>query len=593
MARQVLDHGVIIPAEYSDDWFEDMSTNLNKLDDVIGSDEDKLSEADVSNVALSGDYDDLTNKPDLKAVATSGDYDDLTNKPSYGVLRMTSETLSNSGSGAISNLNSDSKLAAGDYVLDAALKVFLITAVSAPNYTVGTALFQVTNASALAAVATSGSYDDLNNLPTYGITRFVNAGITDNSNVAFANISSVDKIKAGDFLLDNAGKMYLIASVDLVNETAAVTTPLTRLALDGNVVHTSGDEDITGVKSFINYLLGKNLSGQTVDLNDCVDAYGGAIHYYYAVSNYTNISNKPENKPFILISKTVRYVSSIDYIYHQKLYTADYNAPPSIYTRYYRSGSSSWSNWVKDTDKFVTTDTVQTVSEQKTFSSNVYVYNSDSATDVAHLVFKNQKAERGGSLSDSQVIYFTDSLVRSLATIRCQVGSSGQSLLVFRSDNVDSNNNNVYSGLSIISYKNGIKAVSPYSDGDISLGTTNSKWLTVYTSKINNVAPSVLSLPSQTYVDISGYFTNTGTGEFNTYTAPSNGWIFLRLGDISSCQAQVLDSSDNLLWGTSSSGSVEMITIPILSGCKLQTQWVTGSTVNVAIARFYPCQGNI
>ena len=254
MARQVLDHGVIIPAEYSDDWYEDMSTNLEKLDEVIGSDAGKLSEADVSNVALSGDYDDLTNKPDLKPVATSGDYDDLTDKPSYGILRMTSETLSDSGSGAISNLNSDSKLAAGDYVLDAALKVFPIAAVSAPNYTVGTSLFQITNASALAAVATSGSYDDLNNLPAYGITRFVNAAITDNSNVAFANISSVDKIKAGDFLLDNAGKMYLIASVDTVNETAAVTTPLTVLALDANVMHLSGDETASGQKTLVNLL---------------------------------------------------------------------------------------------------------------------------------------------------------------------------------------------------------------------------------------------------------------------------------------------------------------------------------------------------
>lgn len=250
MAREVLDHGVVLPAEYSDDWYEDMTSNLQKLDNVIGSDGDKLSAGDVATVAISGDYDDLTNKPELKPVATSGDYDDLTDKPSYGILRMTSETLSDSGSGAISNLNSDSKLAAGDYVLDAALKVFPIAAVSAPNYTVGTSLFQITNASALAAVATSGSYDDLNNLPAYGITRFVNAAISDNSNVAFSNISSVDKIKAGDFLLDNAGKMYLIASVDTVNETAAVTTPLTQLAVDANVMHLSGNETVAGIKTF-------------------------------------------------------------------------------------------------------------------------------------------------------------------------------------------------------------------------------------------------------------------------------------------------------------------------------------------------------
>ena len=47
MARQVLENGVILPAEYSDDWYDDMTSNLTKLDDVIGSDSEKLSSADV------------------------------------------------------------------------------------------------------------------------------------------------------------------------------------------------------------------------------------------------------------------------------------------------------------------------------------------------------------------------------------------------------------------------------------------------------------------------------------------------------------------------------------------------------------------
>jgi hypothetical protein len=146
-----------------------------------------------------------------------------------------------------------------------------------------------------------------------------------------------------------------------------------------------------------------------------------------------------------------------------------------------------------------------------------------------------------------------------------------------------------------IQYDNASATSAIYSnnDGKTSLGVSSRKWSDVLTYKVNSVEPSSLSLPSQTYVDISSYFTNTGTGEYNTYTAPSNGWIFLRLGNISSCQALVLDSSDNILWGTSSSGSVEMITIPILSGCKLQTQWATGSAVTVATARFIPCQGNV
>lgn len=184
MARNELPNGVILPAEYSDDWYDDMTSNLSKLDAVIGSDAEKLSAENVGAAALSNDYTDLDNKPALKPVATSGDYDDLDNKPD------------------------------------------------------------------LKPVATSGDYDDLTDLPTYGITRYCSSAITDNSSVAFSAISSTNKIKVGDFLLDTNGKLYQISSVDTANETVSVTTPLTQLAVDSLVVHNSGNEDVNGTKTF-------------------------------------------------------------------------------------------------------------------------------------------------------------------------------------------------------------------------------------------------------------------------------------------------------------------------------------------------------
>ena len=68
MARQVLENGVILPAEYSDDWYDDMTSNLTKLDDVIGSDSEKLSSADVGAAALSNNYNDLDNLPTIPTV---------------------------------------------------------------------------------------------------------------------------------------------------------------------------------------------------------------------------------------------------------------------------------------------------------------------------------------------------------------------------------------------------------------------------------------------------------------------------------------------------------------------------------------------
>ena len=72
----------------------------------------------LSNVAISGDYDDLDNKPSLSKVATSGSYNDLSNKPNLATVAT---------SGSYNDLS------------------------NTPN---------------LKAVATSGSYNDLSNTPS-------------------------------------------------------------------------------------------------------------------------------------------------------------------------------------------------------------------------------------------------------------------------------------------------------------------------------------------------------------------------------------------------------------------------------------------
>ena len=238
MARTELPNGVILPAEYSDDWYEDMTSNLTKLDDVIGSDSEKLNADGVS------------------------------------FLRMSSAALTDGGTGNFSDLNSSYKIKTGDLVLDSGRKLYQVVSVDSTNerFTVGNSLFKITAESDLAPVAESGDYDDLDNkpdlkpvatsgdyddltdLPTYGITRYCSSAITDNSSVAFSAISSTDKIKVGDFLLDINGKIYQISSVDTSSETVSVTVPLTQLAVDSGVMHLSGAETAAGPKTFSEYI---------------------------------------------------------------------------------------------------------------------------------------------------------------------------------------------------------------------------------------------------------------------------------------------------------------------------------------------------
>jgi hypothetical protein len=316
--------------------------------------------------------------------------------------------------------------------------------------------------------------------------------------MVLSGTSATENVYNEYMYVNNAWELIGTSATDLTNyyTKGEIDGKLLLKANDSDVVHKSGNETISGVKSFINYFLGKDLSGQTVDLNDCVDAYSGAMHYYYAVSNYTNISNKPENKPFILESKTVRYVSSADYTYYQKIYTADYNATPSIYTRYYRSGSASWSNWIKDTDKFVTTDTNQTISGNKTF------------LDIP-ISFKSSTAELGVTGGNAKVI-FTDKNLLNLAGITFgNYESSKLSYCRFHIYDKDSNNQEVENFIEF-SYVNNnqVAYLRPNKSNFATLGTVNNRWSKVYANEYyygsNNVEFSTKFVTTDTDQTING-----------------------------------------------------------------------------------------
>lgn len=130
------------------------------LDDFVTKDTTELENytltEDLSEVALSGDYDDLSNKPvipdvsnfvtkdttelenytltsDLSEVATTGDYDDLTNKPTIPVVPTNISAFTNDSGYITKDVN------------------------DLTNYTL---------TSNLSSVATSGSYNDLSDKPT-------------------------------------------------------------------------------------------------------------------------------------------------------------------------------------------------------------------------------------------------------------------------------------------------------------------------------------------------------------------------------------------------------------------------------------------
>ena len=293
MARQVLENGVILPAEYSDDWYDDMTSNLTKLDDVIGSDSEKLSSSDVGAAALSNNYNDLDNLP---TIPTVNDATLTIQKNGVDVQTFTANASSN------------------------------VTA----NITVPTKTSDLTNdsdfvvSSNLATVATSGDYGDLSNKPsiptnTSDLTNDSNFVDTSNSAVA----SGITSAKVTDYDTH-------IADTDIHVTTSDKTTwnTVTSKANDSDVVHKA-----------------INLENQTIDLNNCYSSFGlpqsGNISFYFCNTNsgIANISNLPEQSAFFLISQSIRILSGGRIYAKQTCITIN-----NTYVRYCKN--NIWLSWI-------------------------------------------------------------------------------------------------------------------------------------------------------------------------------------------------------------------------------------------------------
>ena len=323
------------------------------------------------------------------------------------------------------------------------------------------------------------------------VFRYSSTALTASSTNSNALLDNADNLKVGDKVIDSSGVLFSITAIDTANSTFTVGTALIDLAQDSDVVHKSGDESITGTKTFSdNPLIGSSgtnviISNAQITANKLYSTPTGSNESYLRLrtsTNYTDSSPTTESVVVLSLKENAYSDGKKSAFFPNSSNLTNLGILGKRWANVYATNYYYGNDNVEFSTKFVTTDTNQTINGNKTFSS------------------------------------------------------------------------------------------------------------------INGVEPSSLSLPSgdaSNFIDISSYFANTGTGDTNSYTASANGWIYLRLGDLSDCQATVLDANNNRMWGQSVTGNVEQITIPILKGQTLSTQWATGSSVYVAIARFIPCQGNV
>lgn len=103
---------------------------------------------------------------------------------------------------------------------------------------------------------------------------------------------------------------------------------------------------------------------------------------------------------------------------------------------------------------------------------------------------------------------------------------------------------------------------------------------------INALNPGALSMPRSTSVDVSAYITDL-TGQDNSFTAPADGWVFVRITGTALRLGNVNGVGQS---ATRATAGVLACSVPVSSGDSV-TVYVVGTAVSVA--RFHPCRGNV
>jgi hypothetical protein len=414
-----------------------------------------------------------------------------------------------------------------------------------------------------------------------------------------------------------------VADTDIHVTTSDKTTwnTVTSKANDSDVVHITGNESISGQKSFsdriiinnniatiqndVPYLLLKNplverasttLEGyqqiRFVDKNANNIGTISAQTYTSGTSDIILTSYSQDGNTTRTTGVVVRRSPTASKFHPYSDNVTALGETNRRWSRVYANEYYYGSDNTEFSQKFVTTDTAQTVSGSKTFSSNVNVYNSDNTADTPNIILKNSKAERGSTTNiGEQNIFFLDKDNAQIANIKCITNSSGVSNMYFTC-NVSGSDKGVR-----LSRTPSTTYFRSSGDNDCKLGTSDVRWSDVQTYKVNALEPSALGMPDLANgIDISSYFDiSLYTGQ--TYTPPANGWISLSITSpnrasilceatgISQTAYSVTDPDDNNRYRVS-------ILIPCQESQTL-TIYLRASSGTVNFAKFYPCQGNV
>lgn len=501
-------------------------------------------------------------------------------------------TTANNASGQVSTL-SGTVTALGQRVTTAEGNIGQNTSdITALTTRVGTAEGNITTlqndvsiaqGNASSAMATAGTVKQ----QSY-VLRYSSTAVTDNSTIAFSTLDNTDNIKSGDKVIDVDGKIFSVVSVDTANSTVTVGSALIDLALDSTVVHTSGSENVGGIKNFTDdtYIKSLNFTNEVASTSSSFSSIMPII----TTVTYTDQT----------ASKSARINLRITASGDKSLYPHENNqyalgltsrkwSEVHGVTYYYGSSDTEFSQ------KFVTTDTAQDISANKNFKglvttvpdSPLWPGNNNTTADITSLATNCVHIEHraAGTLTDlSNGAWCVSQIGTGCFFFRHNTGTD----IRFKHFNT-----NTVSKICVMSNDNKfISDLCPDTTNSYNLGDSTNKWAT-----INGLEPSALSMPDLSNgVDISSYITVISGGNAqSTYTPPVNGWISIALSKSTGAHGvQILQgnfgSSGQQI--TDVDGNVKCIaSMPVKANVAVTINSALNETV--VWAYFYPCLGNV
>ena len=125
------------------------------------------------------------------------------------------------------------------------------------------------------------------------VFRYSSTALTPSSTNSNTLLDNTDNLKVGDKVIDSNGVLFSITAIDTQNSTFTIGTALIDLAQDSDVVHKSGNETISGNKTFssINGVEPSSLSLPSGNASDVIDIRSYITSLNGTVNSYTVPAN--------------------------------------------------------------------------------------------------------------------------------------------------------------------------------------------------------------------------------------------------------------------------------------------------------------